>query len=70
MLVAADMDLQQMEAKLSREVEEAKKAWLAEKDEDIAPRCKDIYMQAKQELDSFRRQQVAGGEDAEQGCNI
>ena len=67
MLVAADTDLQQMEAKLLEEVEEAKKAWLAEKDEAIASRCKDIYMQAKEELDSFRRQQVARGEDLNQG---
>ena len=70
MLLAAGMDAQQLEGKLVEDVEEARAAWLAEKDGAIAPRCKEIYMQAKEELDRFRRQQVAGGEDPKQGCMV
>ncbi len=45
-------------------------AWLAEKDEAIAPRCKERYMQAKEVLDSFRMTWVAGGEGTHQGCHV
>ena len=63
MLVAADMDLQQMEAKLSGDVEEAKAAWRAEKDPANKEGLWLMWKEAKDELNSFRRQQVAGGED-------
>ena len=63
MLVAAGMDAQQMEAKLFAEVKKAEEAWVAEDDEDKAPRRKRIWEKAEERLDNFRRQQVAGGED-------
>ena len=63
MLVAAGMDAQQMEAKLLEAVEKAEAAWLEEKDENLASRREKIYMRAKDELERFRGQQVAGGED-------
>ena len=62
------MDAQQLEAKLLEAVEKAETAWLDEKDEDLAPKREKIYMRAKDELERFQNQQVAGGEDYDQGC--
>ena len=64
------MYAQQLEAKLLKAVKKAEAAWLDEKDEDLASKREKIYMRAKDELERFRRQQGAGGEDPNQGCKI
>ena len=70
MLVFAGMDAQHMEAKLSREAKEAWEAYLAEKDPARSDKLEKRWNEAKGELNSFRRQQVAGGEGPQQGCKV
>ena len=70
MLVAAVMDAQQLEVKLMEEVEEAWKSFEAEEDPIRSSKLKMRWEEAKAELNNFRRQQVAGGEDPSQGCKI
>ncbi len=70
MLMAAGMDAQDMENKLLAEVREARKALLDEVDSAKKDELRMMWREAKEELNIFRRQQVAGGEDAEQGCKI
>ena len=60
--MAAGMDAQDMEAKLVRDVEKAEAALLAEKDAANKAELRLIRQEAKEELNIFRRQQVAGGE--------
>ena len=62
------MDPQRIEAKLLRDVNKAEKAWLAEEDEAKSEKLEKIWLRAREELNSFQRQQVAGGEDSNQGC--
>ena len=57
-----------MEAKLEGDVNEAKAAWLVEKDPVNKEGLWLLLNDAKNELKSFRRQQVAGGEGSNQGC--
>ena len=64
------MDAQQVEVKLTREAKEAWKAYLAEKDPARSEKLKERWKEAKDELNSFRRQQVAGGEHLNKGCKI
>ena len=69
MLVAAGMDPEQLEAKLEGDVERAWAAIMAE--EDVKWRhdlLESRWRQAEERLHSFRVQQVAGGEDHNQGC--
>ena len=68
MLVAAGMDAQQLEAKLVGEVKAAKDALLAEMNPANKAELRMMWKEAKADLNSFRRQQVAGGEDPNQGC--
>ena len=70
MLMAAGMDAQDMENKLLADVREAKVAWVAEEDPAKSSKLHIIWKQAEERLDSFRNQQVAGGEDPKQGCKI
>ena len=70
MLVAADMSAQQLEEKLEGDVTAASKALLAEKDPANREELRMMWRQAEERLHSFRGQQVAGGEDPSQGCNI
>ena len=70
MLAAAGMDAQHMEAKLEGDVNEAKAAWLVEKDPVNKEGLWLLLNDANNELKSFRRQQVAGGEDHKQGCKV
>ena len=70
MLVAAGMDAQQRENRLSRDAEEAKKAWLNEKDPDKSSKLQIIWKEAEDRLERFETQQVAGGKDPNQGCKI
>ena len=69
-MMAAGMDAQHMEAKLEGDVNEAKAAWLVEKDPVNKEGLWLLLKDARDELKSFRRQQVAGGEDPSQGCNV
>ena len=62
MLMAAGMDAQDMENKLLADVGEAKKALLDEVDSAKKEELRMMWKEAKDELNSFRRQQVAGGE--------
>ena len=64
----AGMDAQQVEDKLTREAKEAWEAYLAEKDPARSEKLEKRWNKAQDALDSFRRQQVAGGEDSNQGC--
>ena len=66
--MAAGMDAQDMEAKLVRDVDKAEAALLAEKDPANKVELRLIRKEAKEELNIFRRQQVAGGEGLNQGC--
>ena len=66
--MAAGMDAQDMEAKLVGDVDEAKAAWRAEEDPANKEGLWQMWKEAKDKLNSFRRQQVAGGEDPKQGC--
>ena len=66
--MAAGMDAQDMEAKLVGDVDEAKAAWRAEEDPANKEGLWQMWKEAKDELNSFRRQQVVGGEDPKQGC--
>ena len=66
--MAAGMNAQLMEATLVREVKEAKQAWQAEKDPVNKEGLWLMWEEAKKELNSFRMQQVAGGEGCKQGC--
>ena len=50
------------------DVDEAKAAWRAEEDPVNKEGLWQMWKEAKDELHSFRRQQVAGGEDPKQGC--
>ena len=59
-----------MEAKLSREAEEAWEAYLAEKDAARSDKLEKRWNKAEERLDSFRRQQVVGGADPNQGCKV
>ena len=68
--MAAGMDAQDMEAKLVRDVEKAEAALLAEKDAANKAELRLIRQEAKEELNIFRRQQVAGGADPNQGCKV
>ena len=68
MLMAAGMDAQQLEAKLVGEVKAAKDALLAEMNPANKAELRMMWKEAKDDLNSFRRQQVAGGEDPDQGC--
>ena len=60
--MAAGMDAQHVQEKLTREVKEAKDAWVAEEDPAKSSKLHIIWKQAEERLDSFRNQQVAGGE--------
>ena len=62
MLMAADMDAEDMENKLLADVREAKVAWVAEEDPAKSSKLHIIWKQAEERLDSFRNQRVAGGE--------
>ena len=62
MLMAADMDAEDMENKLLADVREAKVAWVAEEDPAKSSKLHIIWKQAEERLDSFRSQRVAGGE--------
>ena len=53
-----------------RDMNKAETALLAEKDPANKAELRLIWKEAKDELNSFRRQQVAGGEDPKQGCKI
>ncbi len=64
------MDAQQLEVKLMEEVEEAWKSFEAEGDPIRSSKLEMRWQEAKAELNIFRRQQVAGGEDPNQGCKI
>ena len=66
--MAAGMDAQLMEATLVGDVKEAKQAWQAEKDPVNKEGLWLMWEEAKKQLNSFRMQQVAGGEDPKQGC--
>ena len=68
MLMAAGMAAQDMEAKLVGDVSKAEARLLAEKDPANKAELRLIWKEAKDELNSFRRQQVAGGEDPQRGC--
>ena len=57
------MDAQHVEDKLRREAKEAWKAYLAEKDPARSEKLEKRWNKAQDALDSFPRQQVAGGED-------
>ena len=69
-MMPVGMDAQLMEAKLEADVNKMEAAWLAEKD----PANKDglwlLLKDARDELKSFRRQQVAGGEDPKQAARL
>ena len=64
----AGMNAQHMEATLVGDVKEAKQAWRAEKDPVNKEGLWLMWEEAKKELNSFRRQQAAGGEGPNQGC--
>ena len=64
------MDAQQVEVKLTREAKEAWEAYLAEKDPARSDKLEKRWNKAEERLDSFRRQQVAGGEHLNKGCKI
>ena len=70
MLVAAGMDAEHYLEKLEIHVKEAKKAWLNEKDPDKSSKLQIIWKEAEDRLERFETQQVAGGEDPNQGCKI
>ena len=70
MLMAAGMSAQHRESKLSGDAEEAKEAWLDEKDPDKSSKLQIIWKEAEDWLERFHTQQVAGGEDPSQGCKI
>ena len=70
MLMAAGMDVQQLKNELVEDVEKAWAAYEAEKDPVRSSKLKERWRQAKEELDSFRRQQGAGGEGPQQGCKV
>ena len=70
MLVAAGMNAQQLEDKLEGDVTAASKALLADKDPANREELRMMWKQAEERLDSFRRQQVAGGADPKQGCKV
>ena len=59
--MAAGMNAQQRETKLSRIAEEAKKAWLDEKDPDKSSKLHIIWKEAEDRLERFPNQQMAGG---------
>ena len=58
------------EAQLVADVEKAKQEWMAEADSARRSILQLIWERAEERLESFRnsRQQVAGGEDPDQGC--
>ncbi len=62
------MDAQQLEDKLVGDVKAAREALLAEVDPVNRAELRMMWKEAKDELNSFRRQQVAGGEGSKQGC--
>ena len=64
------MDPQQVEEKLSREAKEAWEAYLAEKDPARSDKLEKRWNKAEGRLDSFRNQQVAGGENPSLGCKV
>ena len=66
--MAAGMNAQDMENKLLADVREAKKTLLDEVDSAKKEELRMMWKEAKDELNSFRRQQVAGGEGSKQGC--
>ena len=68
--MAAGMNAQDMEAKLVRDVEKAEAALLAEKDPANKAELRLIRQEAKEELNIFRRQQVAGGEGLNQDGKV
>ena len=68
MLVAAGMDAQHMEAKLLEEANAAWKAYYAEKDPARSDKLEKRWNKAQDALERFRGQQVAGGENLNQGC--
>ena len=68
--MAAGMDAQDMEAKLVRDVEKAEAALLAEKDPANKAELRLIRQEAKEELNIFRWQQVAGGEGLNQDGKV
>ena len=70
MLMAAGMDAQDLENKLVADVREAKKALLDEEDPAKKLELRMMWKQAKEVLDSFRGQQVAGGEDLSGAARI
>ena len=70
MLVAVGMDAQVMEATLLGDVNTAKAAWLVETDPANKEGLWLIWKEAKDELNSFRRQQVVGGAHPNQGCKV
>ena len=70
MFLAAGMNALQWEQKLSRDAEEAKKAWLDEKDPDRSLKLHIIWKEAEDRLERFQTQQVAGGKDPNQGCKV
>ena len=68
--MAAGMDAQHMEAKLEADVNKAEAAWLVEKDPANKAGLWLLLKDARDELKGFRRQQVAGGKDPNQGCKV
>ena len=70
MLVAVVMDAQQLEVKLMGEVEKAWQLFEAEVDPMRSSKLEMKWKEAKEELNIFRRQQMAGGQDSNRGCNL
>ena len=64
------MDAQQLEGKLVEDVEKAWAAYMAEEDPVKSSKHEKLWREAKEELNSFRRQQVAGGEDPKQAARF
>lgn len=62
------MDAQHIEKQLLAEADKAEEAWLAEEDEAKKLMRKQIWTRKRDALESFRCQQVAAGEDPNQGC--
>ena len=69
-MMAAGMDAQHMEAKLLDEANAAWEAYLAEKDPARSDKLEKRWNKAEGRLDSFRNQQVAGGENPSLGCKV
>ena len=68
--MAAGMDAQHVEDKLTRQAKEAWEAYLAEKDPARSEKLEKRWDKAQDALDSFLNQPVAGGADPNQGCKV